>query len=111
MSSRHYGEITWRSSQNLSQDAAEKLLLEVARRLGLAERLELQASFAGYMGHRQRVGQYSMSVNARDDYQFIPPHSEGDSFMGMQLAAFYCFENSTDAGEPILFNVRGEGEF
>jgi len=33
-----------------------------------------------------------MSVNERNDYQFIPPHSEGNHLMNMQLAAFFCYE-------------------
>jgi hypothetical protein len=51
-----------------------------------------------------------MSVNGRDDYQFIPPHSEGGSFMGTQLASFYCYENTTDGGVSILLNVNGRGD-
>jgi hypothetical protein len=72
---------------------------------GLEEALELQAGFAGHEGHRHAIGRFFMSVNRRDEYHFIPPHSEGDPFIGMQLAAFYCYENSTDGGETILMNV------
>jgi hypothetical protein len=86
------------------------ILRNVAAGLGLLEHLELQAAYAEFFGHRQRVGQYRMTVNKRADYQFIPPHSEGDSFTNMQLAAFYCIENSTDGGETILMNVDDSSE-
>jgi hypothetical protein len=86
------------------------ILRSVAAGLGLVESLELQAACAEFLGHRQRVGEYWMTVNKRDNYQFIPPHSEGDSFTNMQLAAFYCIENSTDGGETILMNVDDSGE-
>lgn len=82
------------------------ILRSVAAGLGLLESLELQAACAEFLGHRQRVGEYQMTVNARRDYQFIPPHSEGDSFTNMQLATFYCIDNSTDGGETILMNVE-----
>jgi len=47
-----------------------------------------------------------MSVNERNDYQFIPPHSEGNHLMNMQLAAFFCYENSTDGGVTVLLNIN-----
>jgi hypothetical protein len=91
--------------QNVDQDQAEITMQEVAKKLGLSEALKLQAGFAGLHGHRHNIGQYFMSVNQRGDYQFIPPHSEGNSFAGMQLASFFCYENSTDGGETVLLNV------
>jgi hypothetical protein len=85
---------------------ADQLMSRLAQDLGLMESLELQSGFAEYYGHRRRVGQYFMTVNVRDDFQFVPPHSEGDSFSGMELASFYCYENSTDGGETIAMNVN-----
>jgi hypothetical protein len=92
--------------RNMVPEQADKVMYDVAERLGLSDSLELQAGFAEF-GHRPRIGKYFMSVNQRDDYQFIQPHSEGSSFVGMQLASFFCFENSTDGGETILMNVDG----
>jgi hypothetical protein len=92
--------------RNINPEQADSIMYDVAGRFGLSDALKLQAGFAGLMGHRHNIGKYFMSVNQRDDYQFIPPHSEGDSFTGMQLAAFYCYENSTDGGESILMNVN-----
>ena len=46
-----------------------------------------------------------MSVNARKDYQFITQHSEGDDITNIQLAAFYCCENTSDGGETILMKT------
>ncbi len=89
---------------------ADELVLNVASRFDLTNSLKLQAGFAAFQGHRANVGKYFMSVNRRDDYQFITPHSEGTLFVGLQLAAFYCFENSTDGGETILMNINGRGE-
>jgi hypothetical protein len=86
-------------------DGADRTVQSLAEHLGIGDSLELQAGFAGYYGHRQNIGQYFMSVNKRGDYQFIPPHSEGDSFSRMQLASFFCYENSTDGGESLLMNV------
>ena len=93
--------------RNINPEQSDSIMYDVARRLGLSDSLELQACFAGLQGHRYNIGKYFMSVNQRHDYQFVPPHSEGTSFAGMQLAAFYCYENSTDGGESILMNVNG----
>lgn len=90
-----------------SADDADRITAGVAATLGLSESLELQAGLAS-MGNRVRVGRYFMTVNRRADYQIVTPHSEGSSFVAMQLAAFYCYENSTDGGETILMNVDGE---
>lgn len=68
----------------------------------------MQSAFASSLGHRENVGQYYMSVNKRGDYQFVAPHSEGTSFINMQLASFYCYENNTDGGETVLMNVDQE---
>ena len=97
-------------ARNIAPERVDGILQDVAARLGLLDSLELQAAYADFLGHRQRVGQYRMTVNRRGDYQFIPPHSEGDSFTNMQLASFYCFENSTDGGETILMNVADSSE-
>ncbi len=91
-------------------ESAESLIEGVAGRLDLRERLELQAGFAAFRGHRRNVGRYFMSVNDRKDYQFFAPHSEGDSFSNMQLASFFCFENSTDGGVSILLNIDEQSE-
>src|SRR6266436_10249792 len=89
----------------IDEKQADTTVNSVADRLGLRDSLELQAGYADFSGHLQRVGKYFMSVNNRNDYQFITPHSEGDSFVGMQLAAFLCYENNTDGGETMLMNV------
>lgn len=86
-------------------ERADATLGAVTDGLGLLNRLRLQAEFAELKGHRQRVGEYRMTVNARSAYQFITPHSEGDSYINIQLAAFYCLENSTDGGESMLLNI------
>jgi hypothetical protein len=91
--------------RDVAPERADAILHEIAKELCLLDGLRLQAGYASLLGHRQRVGEYRMTVNKRSDYQFIPPHSEGDSFIGMQLVSFYCFENSTDGGETILMNV------
>jgi hypothetical protein len=95
--------------RGITADAADRIIADVARGLGLHDRLELQANLADLLGHRQRTSKYYMTVNARDDYQFIPPHSEGSCFTNMQLASFFCHENSTDGGSTVLLNVdQGE---
>ena len=91
--------------QHLSPEQADDLMHKVAEKLGLSDALSLQAGMAGFHGHRHNISKYFMSVNKRTDYQFITPHSEGSSFVGMQLASFYCYENTTDGGETILMNV------
>jgi hypothetical protein len=92
--------------KGVSASEADQLMSRLAQDLGLMESLELQSGFAEYYGHRRRVGQYYMTVNVRDDFQFVPPHSEGNSFSGMELASFYCYDNSTDGGETIAMNVN-----
>jgi hypothetical protein len=91
--------------RQVAPDRADQLISAVAERFGLSQELEKQASFANFLGHRDRVGKYFMTVNRRANYEFITPHSEGTSFVGMQLASFHCYENSTDGGETILFNA------
>ena len=91
--------------RNLSADESENALHAVAEGFGLAEELALQASYVELYRHRHNTGKYSMSVNERADYQFVPPHSEGGRTQPLQLAAFYCYENSTDGGESIVMNV------
>jgi hypothetical protein len=109
MDARRILEILKQDSVVLIRDAAveqaEVILGDVAAKLGLLESLELQASFADFLGHRRRIGKYQMSVNKREQHEFIPPHSEGDSFINLQLASFYCFENNTDGGETVVFNL------
>jgi hypothetical protein len=91
--------------RNVAPERADVLLHEIAETLGLLDNLRLQAGYASLLGHRRKIGTYRMTVNDRTDYQFIPPHSEGDSSINMQLASFYCAENSTDGGETLLLNV------
>lgn len=91
--------------QNLSQGEADTLMYSIAEKFDLGKSLELQAAFAASLGHRENIGKYYMTVNKRDDYQFVAPHSEGGSFTNLQLASFFCEENTTDGGETILMNI------
>lgn len=91
--------------QNLSPDEADNLMHSIADKLGIADSLKLQAAFASVLGHRENIGRYYMSVNKRSEYQFVAPHSEGNSFTNMQLSSFYCYENTTDGGATILMNI------
>lgn len=91
--------------KNISDWDAELLLQNVANHFFLGKQLQVQAAFASVHKHRSNIGKYFMSVNKRDNFQFIPPHSEGQKSVGMQLASFYCFENTTDGGETILFKA------
>jgi hypothetical protein len=91
--------------RNLGPDEADALMYSIADTLGIAASLKLQAAFASVLGHRENIGRYYMSVNKREDYQFVAPHSEGNSFTNMQLSSFYCYENSTDGGDTVLMNI------
>jgi hypothetical protein len=93
--------------RNVAGEQADAILECLAAKLGLLQSLELQASFADFLGHRRRVGKYLMSVNKRAHHEFIPPPSEGDSFINLQMISFYCFENGTDGGETVVFNLDG----
>jgi hypothetical protein len=94
----------------VSQIDADKLMAGIASEFGLSEDLEIQAGFAAIHGHRKNVGNYFMSVNERGEYSFIPPHSEGNSRMSMQLSSFYCMENTTDGGETVLWGTGRDEE-
>jgi hypothetical protein len=94
--------------KDVGQDDADTIMFEVAASFALSDQLEIQAGFADFHGHRKRATRYFMTVNTRDDYQFIPAHSEGTHTIGMQLAAFYGFENSTDGGASVLMNVDAD---
>jgi hypothetical protein len=89
--------------QGASPADADRLIFGIAAEFDLGEELEIQAGFAAIHGHRRNSGKYFMTVNERGQYNFIPPHSEGNSGMNMQLSSFYCHENSTDGGETILW--------
>jgi hypothetical protein len=91
--------------QNLHQEEVDELMHSVAEEFNLSGSLELQAAFASSLGHRENIGKYYMTVNKRHDYQFVNPHSEGSSFTNLQLASFFCEENTTDGGETILLNI------
>jgi hypothetical protein len=96
--------------RHVTPEQADEIMYEVAEGFSLNESLKLHTVFAGFLGHRHNIGEYFMSVNDRNDYQFVTPHSEGSSFIGMQLASFFCYENSTDGGETILFNTDDTSE-
>lgn len=86
-------------------DQVDKLVCDIADFFGLKGSLEIQSAFASSLGHRKNIGKYFMSVNERKDYHVVPPHSEGSTLANMQLASFYCSENTTDGGETILLNI------
>jgi len=90
--------------QDLDPDEADDLIALIAEKFDLSDSLELQTGMASTY-QRENVGGYFMTVDKRKDYQFVSPHSEGSSFINMQLAAFYCYENTIDGGETILMNV------
>lgn len=94
--------------KGLSPNEADTLIESVAEFLQLSDSLKIQAGFASIQGHRKNIGKYFMSVNKRNAYDFITPHSEGDSLSKMQLASFYCYKNTTNGGESILFNVNSD---
>ena len=83
---------------------ADRILGEVAAQLGLRANLEAQAAFASVQGHRENVSEFFMTVNRRADFMIILPHSEGSRFTNIQLASFYCHENTTDGGVSVLLN-------
>ena len=91
--------------RNIFADEADGVIHGIANGLGLAEDLSLQAGYARLYPHRHNISEFFMSVNERDDYQIVVPHSEGSTAQIMQLAVFYCYENNTDGGESILMNV------
>lgn len=95
--------------KNVSPKRADIVLEAVAGGLGLSERLALQATYASVKSHRKNIGKYFMSVDERDDFQFVIPHSEGNRSMGMQLGALYSFGNSTDGGFTMLQHTDSSG--
>jgi hypothetical protein len=84
---------------------AEGILDQVTTALDLRDSLKIQSRFATMLGHRENISESFMTVNSRGAYQFIPVHSEGSRSAGIQLASFYCVDNSTDGGDTILFHV------
>jgi hypothetical protein len=96
--------------RNAAEQDADLILGQLSLRVGLLSSLEMQAAFASVHGHRNNVSQYFMTVNRRQDYDVILPHSEGSHFMNIQLASFYCHENTTDGGESLLLQVNQASE-
>ena len=98
--------------EGAAPEDADRIVGGIAERFGLLEGLEKQAAFAAIHGHRQNSGRYFMSVNQRRDYQSIAIHSEGTHFLNFQLAAVYCYENTTDGGVTVLLNTdQGSGDW
>lgn len=96
--------------RGLTFQDADNLIYRIAQVFGLEEALELQAEFANSLGHRSRVGRNYMTVNDRQSHQSIPPHSEGGSFVNLQLASFFAIDNTTDGGETVLMNTDESSE-
>lgn len=94
---------------SVTPERADTIVSDVAEYFGIGEKLKLQAAFAAVAGHRENVGRSFMTVNRRKEYEFITAHSEGTHSTGMQLASFYCVENSTDGGYTILYNIDENG--
>ena len=95
--------------RNLSADDARLTITALCEQLDLSDSLKVQSGFAAFLGHRQTVDTVFMTVNNRLEQQIFPPHSEGNSSVGMQIAALYCSGNTTDGGETVLFNVNDDG--
>lgn len=93
--------------KNVLPEQADPLIENTAKHFRLLDSLMLQSAFASSKGHRDNIGRYFMTVNQRQHYQFVTPHSEGNGLSNMQLASFYCEENDTNGGETILFKVKG----
>jgi hypothetical protein len=91
--------------RRVKQEHIDDIVAGIADRFDLRSGLELQASFAAIKNHRKNISRYYMSVNARKDYQCILPHCEGRSFTNLQLVSFFCYENTTDGGQTVLFNI------
>lgn len=85
---------------------ADQIVGEVAAEFGLSRELESQAAFASIQGHRRTVSKYFMTVNRRKDFEVILPHCEGSRLQNIQLASFYCHENTTDGGTSLLLNIN-----
>jgi hypothetical protein len=94
--------------RNATEREADEIMRDVATALGLGASLEAQAAFAGIQGHRQNVSRYFMTVNQRKEFDIVLPHSEGSGFTKIQLAAFYCHENTTDGGVSVMCNYDQE---
>jgi hypothetical protein len=95
---------------DIKANQADEIMQDVATQLGILDGLSLQAEYASFHGHRKRIGKYFMTVTGRNAHEYITPHSEGNSTIKMQLAAFYCFENTTDGGDTILFKINNYGK-
>ena len=96
--------------KNVEPDDADNLMFQISKKFGLSDKLELQAGYASSLGHRHNIGKYFMSVNKRENSQFVCPHSEGNHFSDIQLASFYGYDNTTDGGETILLHVDEHSE-
>lgn len=90
--------------RNVAARQADEIMSEVAAALDLGIQLESQAAFAGIHGHRRNVGRFFMTVNRRSEFEIVMPHSEGSRLQNIQLASFYCHQNTTDGGVSLLLN-------
>lgn len=90
--------------RNVAARENDEIMSGVAAAFDLGLQLESQAAFAGIHGHRRNVGRFFMTVNRRSEYEIVLPHSEGSLLQNIQLAAFYCLQNTTDGGASLLLN-------
>lgn len=94
--------------RDLHPSMVDDIVSGIAGQFDLTSELEMQAAYASVLGHREAVSRYFMTVNRRANYHFIKPHCEGTHLTGMQMAAFFCQENTTDGGETVLLHANQE---
>lgn len=85
---------------------AGELFKRIVKHYELHQSYELQMQFAVHMmKDRKSVHNDAVTVNDRDAFQIIQPHSEGDTTSPLDLFALYCVKNSQTGGENILSYV------
>ncbi|TQV77394.1 hypothetical protein FLL45_05470 [Aliikangiella marina] len=99
-------------ARSISLQDASKIFSDLAEHYQLTESYLLQMQFVvDMMEDRCGVDDVAVTVNEREDYQYIQPHCEGDSTSPIELFGLYCRKNAQHGGENVLSRIDQRADF
>ncbi|PHS16272.1 MAG: hypothetical protein COA78_04005 [Blastopirellula sp.] len=89
--------------RSIQHEQASQLFSELVNHYGLKESYDLQMQLVVHMMEgRSSINDIAVTVNEREPFQIIQPHSEGDSSSQLDLFSLYCSQNALHGGENVL---------
>lgn len=84
-------------------DRATEIFQQLVDDYGIRDSYNIQMQYVVHtISDRAPVDDLAVTVNARDPYQLIQPHAEGDSSSPLDLFGLFCFKNSASGGHNVL---------